>query len=594
MRAEATFRQIQVAFGARGGGGSGGGGSAGRDLASLFDLELDTEKNQYEVGQTANPAEQKAKDIDDALKKLDDLAKRQQDLANQANQSKQDYQQRYQQEMLRREAEQLQEQVQQLARNGQQGQSDPSASGGQPSQGGGQGSSASGTPDSRLQQAADQLRQANDDMRRAASQNPISEDARKAAERLRQATDLLGGMQNQQASQKLDSLAREGDRLASEEKQQADQLKQAFGGQQGQSGQQGQQGQQGGAGAAGKSQSAAANKTQELNHLADDRQQLGQDVARLEKQMQDAVRDLANGNRPAATKLRDALGNTQQSDLDTRIQRSTQFIRRGIDPNSDSGEASIAADLGKLSDQLHQAQQAAGNGPQQSQEQALDRVDRFRDQMEALSRGLGNRVGGVGQPGSGQRGQSGQQNPQGQPGQQGMSAKTGQSSQAGPGAASGTGGPGGSGNPNNGGALGARAPGVFGGFDPGGFETASGPERQPVPVTQADMDRAYQAATQELNDLRNAVKDQPGPLSDISELERELQRLDPKRFPGNPAMLDELHTQVLSTVNKLELQLRRDSDNQPGQIRSGDSQPVPPGYADAVAEYFRKLSNKNP
>src|SRR5471032_2782 len=44
LRAEATFRQIQVAFGSRGGGGGGGGGAA-RDMAALFDLELDTENN---------------------------------------------------------------------------------------------------------------------------------------------------------------------------------------------------------------------------------------------------------------------------------------------------------------------------------------------------------------------------------------------------------------------------------------------------------------------------------------------------------------------------------------------------------------------
>ena len=54
LRAEATFRQIQVAFGSTGGGG-GGGGSAGRDLASLFDLELDTEKNQYETDRPRLP-----------------------------------------------------------------------------------------------------------------------------------------------------------------------------------------------------------------------------------------------------------------------------------------------------------------------------------------------------------------------------------------------------------------------------------------------------------------------------------------------------------------------------------------------------------
>jgi len=42
LRAEALFRDIQVAFGR-------GGGGAGRDLEGLFDLELDREKNQFET-----------------------------------------------------------------------------------------------------------------------------------------------------------------------------------------------------------------------------------------------------------------------------------------------------------------------------------------------------------------------------------------------------------------------------------------------------------------------------------------------------------------------------------------------------------------
>ena len=104
LRAEATFRQIQVAFGQRGGGGGGSGGSAGRDLASLFDLELDTEKNQYETAQTGSPAEEQAKKVDEALEKLDALAKRQEELSKQQN-TAQNFQQRWQQEMLRREAE---------------------------------------------------------------------------------------------------------------------------------------------------------------------------------------------------------------------------------------------------------------------------------------------------------------------------------------------------------------------------------------------------------------------------------------------------------------------------------------------------------
>ena len=83
LRAEATFRKIQVAFGQQRGGGGGGGGGAGRDLASLFDLELDTEKNQYETAQTGSAADQRAKAVDDALAKLDALAHRQEELAQQ-------------------------------------------------------------------------------------------------------------------------------------------------------------------------------------------------------------------------------------------------------------------------------------------------------------------------------------------------------------------------------------------------------------------------------------------------------------------------------------------------------------------------------
>src|SRR6202790_1199590 len=123
LRAEATFQQIQVAFGS-GGGGGGGGGGAGRDLASLFDLELDTEKNQYETAQTAGSQSQQEKAIDEALQKLDQLARRQEELAQQQNTSgSQGSEQRWQQEMLRRKAEELQRQMEQMAKNNSHGNS---------------------------------------------------------------------------------------------------------------------------------------------------------------------------------------------------------------------------------------------------------------------------------------------------------------------------------------------------------------------------------------------------------------------------------------------------------------------------------------
>ena len=255
LRAEATFRQIEVAFGQRGGGGGGGGGNAGRDLASLFDLELDTEKNQYETAQTASPAEQHEKDVEDALEKLDALARRQEDLANQPHDPQQSFQQRWQQEMLRREAEQLQRQMEQMTRNGQQGQqgqqgSDSSSgasssqpqngqqqsassmqsrgqsggqsgaqsqSGSQPSRGqeGGQssaqnsGQSAHQSSDQRIEQALSMLQQATDAMQRGGSPQQSADAARQAAERLREADNLLAGTQQQLATGKLGSMTSE-------------------------------------------------------------------------------------------------------------------------------------------------------------------------------------------------------------------------------------------------------------------------------------------------------------------------------------------------------------------------------------------------
>ena len=401
LRAEATFRQIEVAFGARGGGG--GGGGAGRDLASLFDLELDTQKNQYETQQSASSADERAQSINDALQKLDELARRQEELAaKQRNDSAQSFDQRWQQEMLQREAEQLQKQVEQLARqqngqqqsgqqqngqqqngqqqggqqqNGQQqggqqsgqqgsgqaqagqsgqggqsGQSGQSAQTGQSGQSGQagqpgeQGRAQQSQADARAraseqaaQQALDRLRQAQDEMRRAASQGQNAADARLAAERLREASSLLGGAQAQDATGRLGSIAREADRLASEEKSQADRVKQLK-----------DRSQTGGA--------QRGDSAKDIQQLAADRQRLADQLAGLEQNMRNAAKELSSTQRAVADKLRQALDGADSSDLETRLQRTADWLRTGIDPNANGTETQIAAGLQRLRDETAQAQ----------------------------------------------------------------------------------------------------------------------------------------------------------------------------------------------------------------------------------------------
>ena len=136
---------------------------------------------------------------------------------------------------------------------------------------------------------------------------------------------------------------------------------------------------------------------------------------------------------------------------------------------------------------------------------------------------------------------------------------------------------------------------VYGGMNTGNNvynygQLPSPPNGYASPVPQ----QAYRDSMAQLDQLRQSVKDDPDALRQVQDLIREMQRLDPSRFPGNPAMVEELHNRVLGDVDKLELQLRSATDaKQPGQVHSTDSHPVPAGYEDAVADYFRRLS-KNP
>ncbi len=642
LRAEATFRKIQVAFSQqRGGGGGGGGGGAGRDLASLFDLELDTEKNQYETAQTGSAADQKAKAVDDALAKLDALARRQEELAQQQRNHPQTMQERWQQEMLRREAEELQRQMEQMAQNGQQngqqsqdgqqsqqgqkgqqgqqgqqsgqqGQQSASRSPGGSSSGGSsgqsgqsqsvrsRGSQSNGSGDAadpRVTQALNRLRNADQEMKRSAGQEQSSEAARRAADQLRQAAGLMSSTQQQQASGKLDSLARESDRLSKEEHAQADRIRSMTGQ----------------PGASNQEQYEA--RLQQRNKLAEDRQGLSDDLSQLEKNLRNAARELAPSQPQAASKLRDALGGMDQTDLTNRTQRTADWLRRGINPNSNGTEEGIGKGLDQLSQQVHQAQQGLGPGKPgqgQGQEQngnqtaALDHVERFRDQVESLTgRGqnpLGRQPGG--KPGPG--GQPGQQQGQ-QPGQGGQPGqRQGQwSAQGGPGAqiAEGNGGnqrgenqvaqdnlSGDVGNwRSGGGAVGTAWNNINTGNNH--FDRSRGPaapDNSPVP---ADPERTFQQGMVELNQLRHLAQNDPAALKEVQDLVRAMQQLDPKRFPGNPLMVEQLHTEVLAGVDRLELQLRHDSDGQtPGEVRTTKESAIPPGYEEAVAEYYRRLS----
>ena len=376
---------------------AGGGRAAearGRDLASLFDLELDTQKNQYETAQTASSADEKQKEIDDALKKLDDLARRQQDLANQARNSNQnlpaalaagnaaprcravaapDGAARAEQSpaewpavrpVLLGQSSSGQSLIRsnRIHRNrSRRARRVPRAP-----------IRATSASSSRSINCARRIRTCSAHSSRATPPKPA---ARPTG--LRDATNLLGSMQQQQASGHLDSMASEADRLAAEQRDQADRMRKLLSD----------------AASANQSGQGSQDLWNQASALARDRQQLADDLANLEKQARDAERELNSTQHGAASKLRDALGNLDQEDLQTRLQRSADWLQRGIGPNSLSTESGISADLQRFSDQLRQAQQALGAGQQQPQGQdsqaAIDRLEQLRNQMAGITRDMG-------------------------------------------------------------------------------------------------------------------------------------------------------------------------------------------------------------
>jgi len=87
------------------------------------------------------------------------------------------------------------------------------------------------------------------------------------------------------------------------------------------------------------------------------------------------------------------------------------------------------------------------------------------------------------------------------------------------------------------------------------------------------------------------VQDSPEAKQQLQSLIDQMRNLDPSRFPGNQGLMEQIHQQLVSEVDALELQLRRQLDQgKGGTIRNADPSKVPPGYQDSVAEYYRKLS----
>ena len=299
---------------------------------------------------------------------------------------------------------------------------------------------------------------------------------------------------------------------------------------------------------------------------------MSDDLSRLTQQLRSTARELAPTQPAASGKLRSALSGLDENDLGTRLQHSSDGLRSG--GFSDPQETALTNDLQKLSQQVGEAARALGNGQYASKDgainRAMDDLARLRDQLSGLGGRPNSQPGqGQGQPGQGQPGQG--KSGQGQPGGQQPSqlSRDGQSGQGGqqPGQGGGQGQPGqmgqrggangqpgqagdrGGGPVANGG--GGRYQNGIGAYNSGGNSFGPGQARLPQGGTPGDTQREIDQGLNVLNQVRAVVQDSPEARQQLQSLIDQMRNLDPSRFPGNPALVEQMHQQLVANVDAL-------------------------------------------
>jgi hypothetical protein len=320
---------------------------------------------------------------------------------------------------------------------------------------------------------------------------------------------------------------------------------------------------------------ASGSRSDQQNHqiesqMAEEKRKEIEELHDLEHAMQQAARGTQNTQPEASKKLRDAIGQMQQDELESRMKWTAEALNKGLGSYAVMREAPVTRELDELKDKLADAQQAMGNNPggkpgagNEAMQQALARAEKLnRDLKSMAGQKPGPEPGET--PGQGQQPDS----------QQGAGQSSGQQSGQAQGARSGE---------SRRGGLGPVGPAGSGGWD----AMNMGGNRPPDAAT---TQREYEEAVREMSRLQQSIRSDPATAKDMQDLLRQLQTLDPRRFAADPDKLAALEQQILADSEMAELILRRKLDEEHGSVRTTTPQSVPPGYAESVAEYFRRLS----
>ncbi len=332
QRAEAAFREVQVGQEQQNGGGGGSMPDA-EQLAELFELELDKQRNQYEQVQR-DRQQQVNEEIDETLQKLQELARRQQQenerLRAQAGQAQSQSGGGASQRQLAEEAEELARKLERLARE----ESRPE-----------------------LDRTARELRDAAEEMRRAAanSRNGGSAQGQAALERLREARRLLEENRSAGLQREVDDALRRAERLAEEQQDVISDVERLG--------------------------DAGNYASERMRRLIERKEEMASEIADLEAQLDRLARESRSDQRDASRKLQEAANSIRDDKLEEKVLYSRGVVQQRSQEYARNFEEQIERDLENLQERIEAARDAIG----ESQEQRLARtLDRARDLTRSL------------------------------------------------------------------------------------------------------------------------------------------------------------------------------------------------------------------
>ncbi|MGD8699972.1 MAG: hypothetical protein PVJ43_11815, partial [Gemmatimonadales bacterium] len=335
QRAEAAFREVQVARGMPSAGSSGGQPDM-EELAELFELELDKQRNQYE--QVQRSRQQQVDDqIDETLQKLQELARRQQQenerMRAQAGDAQNPAGSAGSQRRLAEEAEELARRLERLSRE-------------------------ESLPE--LNQTARQLRQAAEDMRRAAANRRSggAGEGISALERLKEARRLLDDNRSAGLQREVDDALRRARRLAEEQREVQRDVERL-----------GQ---------------AGANQNERLRRLMERKDEMAGEVADLEAQLDRLARESRREQRDASRKLQEAANSIRDDKLEDKIRYSRGVVQQRAPEYARNFEEQIAQDIEELRDGIAAARDAIGETDEQRLARSLDRTRELVRSLESL------------------------------------------------------------------------------------------------------------------------------------------------------------------------------------------------------------------